>query len=165
MTELGYEGEDLFVCLCKSGSLMDASNVFDEMHEKYLCSWNTMVSRYAKAGRVDDARTLFDEMVERNNFSWTMIISSYQHISLDVDLGSLDKIDNPLHHSGGGAWPDGVLVVEVERMDPEKTWTNAFLLCHERMKIGRVDFVFMYLRFWNVPYDLPTDLLRIIRQK
>ncbi|GJR48966.1 pentatricopeptide repeat-containing protein [Tanacetum coccineum] len=56
-------------------NVMDARNVFDEMRDKDLCSWNTMVSGYAKAGRVDDARTLFDEMVERDNFSWTAIIS------------------------------------------------------------------------------------------
>ncbi|GKB21155.1 pentatricopeptide repeat-containing protein, partial [Tanacetum coccineum] len=53
-----------------SQQLVDARNVFDEMREKDLCSWNTLVSGYAKAGRVDDAMTLFNEMVERDNFDF-----------------------------------------------------------------------------------------------
>uniref|UniRef100_A0A2N9FL06 DYW domain-containing protein n=1 Tax=Fagus sylvatica TaxID=28930 RepID=A0A2N9FL06_FAGSY len=63
----------------KCGSLGDAQKVFDEMGERDLCSWNTMISGYAKMGKLEEARKLFDEMPERDNFSWTAMISGYVH--------------------------------------------------------------------------------------
>ncbi|XWS41958.1 hypothetical protein CRYUN_Cryun17cG0127000 [Craigia yunnanensis] len=61
----------------KCGSLLDAQKVFDEMSEKDLCSWNTLIFGYAKMGMLKEAKKLFDEMPERDNFSWTAMISGY----------------------------------------------------------------------------------------
>ncbi|GMI68856.1 hypothetical protein like AT4G37170 [Hibiscus trionum] len=61
----------------KCGSLSDAQNLFDEMSERDLCSWNTLISGYAKMGMLKEAKKLFDEMPERDNFSWTAMISGY----------------------------------------------------------------------------------------
>ncbi|KAG2719881.1 hypothetical protein I3843_02G006600 [Carya illinoinensis] len=65
---------DMYV---KCGSLWHAQKMFDEMGEKDLCSWNTMISGYAKVGKLEQARNLFNEMPERDNFSWTAMISGY----------------------------------------------------------------------------------------
>ncbi|GJS63995.1 subtilisin-like protease SBT1.6 [Tanacetum coccineum] len=62
---VGWPGENKFNLLKDY-----ARNVFDEMCEKDLCSWNTIVFGYAKAGRVNDARIVFDEMVERDNLDF-----------------------------------------------------------------------------------------------
>ncbi|KAL3626314.1 hypothetical protein CASFOL_029863 [Castilleja foliolosa] len=62
---------------CKCGSISDAQNLFDEMRDRDLCSWNTLIFGYAKTGRISEARNLFDEMPERDNFSWTAMISAY----------------------------------------------------------------------------------------
>ncbi|KAK6128666.1 hypothetical protein DH2020_037597 [Rehmannia glutinosa] len=62
---------------CKCGSILDAQKLFDEMGDRDLCSWNTLISGYAKLGRVLEARKLFDEMPKRDNFSWTAMISAY----------------------------------------------------------------------------------------
>ncbi|KAL5557116.1 hypothetical protein UlMin_039352 [Ulmus minor] len=48
----------------KCGSILEAKKVFDEMSDRDLCSWNTMISGYAKVGR-------------RDNFSWSSMISGY----------------------------------------------------------------------------------------
>ncbi|KAF3438899.1 hypothetical protein FNV43_RR17174 [Rhamnella rubrinervis] len=61
----------------KCGSLVDAQKVFDDMPERDLCSWNTMISGYANVGQLDEARRLFNEMPQRDNFSWTAMISGY----------------------------------------------------------------------------------------
>lgn len=61
----------------KCGSLGEARELFDEMSNKDLCSWNTMISGYAKVGKIDEARRLFDEMPERDNFSCSAMISGY----------------------------------------------------------------------------------------
>ncbi|KAG6415649.1 hypothetical protein SASPL_123062 [Salvia splendens] len=62
---------------CKCGSMSDSRKLFDEMGERDLCSWNTLISGYARIGMVLEARELFDEMSERDNFSWTAMISGY----------------------------------------------------------------------------------------
>ncbi|XP_019187286.1 PREDICTED: pentatricopeptide repeat-containing protein At4g37170-like [Ipomoea nil] len=62
---------------CKCDRPLEARQVFDEMGERDLCSWNILISGYAKAGLIEDARKLFDEMPERDNFSWTAMISGY----------------------------------------------------------------------------------------
>ena len=58
---------------------MNAQKEFDEMAERDLCSWNTMISSYTKVGEVGEAWKLFDEMPERDHFSWTVMISGYVH--------------------------------------------------------------------------------------
>nr|AYM00503.1 pentatricopeptide repeat protein [Salvia miltiorrhiza] len=62
---------------CKCGSMSDARKLFDEMRERDLCSWNTLISGYARMGMLLEARELFDEMSDRDNFSWTAMISGY----------------------------------------------------------------------------------------
>ncbi|KAK6258482.1 hypothetical protein SCA6_012956 [Theobroma cacao] len=72
----------------KCRSLADAQNVFDEMSDRDLCSWNTLMSGYAKMGMLKEANKLFDEMPERDNFSWTAMISGY--VRLDRPKESLE---------------------------------------------------------------------------
>ncbi|GFS29983.1 pentatricopeptide repeat (PPR) superfamily protein [Actinidia rufa] len=62
------------------------SKVFDEMRERDLCSWNVMISGYAKVGQLDEARNMFDKMPERDNFSWTAMISGDKRICNAVSL-------------------------------------------------------------------------------
>ncbi|KZV44134.1 pentatricopeptide repeat-containing protein-like [Dorcoceras hygrometricum] len=61
---------------CKCGSFSDAQTLFDEMGERDLCSWNTLISGYSNMGMVVEARRLFDQMPNRDNFSWTAMISA-----------------------------------------------------------------------------------------
>ncbi|XP_016436361.2 pentatricopeptide repeat-containing protein At4g37170-like [Nicotiana tabacum] len=62
---------------CKCDKPFDAHDLFVEMSDRDLCSWNIMVSGFAKLGLIDEARKLFDEMPEKDNFSWTAMISGY----------------------------------------------------------------------------------------
>lgn len=61
----------------RCGKVDFARSLFDEMKEKDVVSWNTMVSGYGNNGRVDIAREFFNEMTERNVVSWTSIINVY----------------------------------------------------------------------------------------
>ncbi|KAF8410581.1 hypothetical protein HHK36_003113 [Tetracentron sinense] len=61
----------------KCESLVDARKLFDEMTQRDLCSWNTMISGYVKIGELDEAHKLFEEMPEKDNFSWSTMISGY----------------------------------------------------------------------------------------
>ncbi|XP_022158958.1 pentatricopeptide repeat-containing protein At4g37170 [Momordica charantia] len=70
-----YISNRLLDMYAKCGSLVEAQKLFDEMMERDLCSWNTMISGYVKGGNFEKARNLFGKMPERDNFSWTAIIS------------------------------------------------------------------------------------------
>ncbi|XP_051116855.1 pentatricopeptide repeat-containing protein At1g09220, mitochondrial [Andrographis paniculata] len=59
------------------GSLLDAQNVFDEMPNKVLVTWNVLLTGFVKSGDVRSAQTIFDAMPARNVVSWTGLIDGY----------------------------------------------------------------------------------------
>jgi pentatricopeptide repeat protein len=65
----------------KWGSLGDAQNLFDEMGGRDLCSWNTMISGYAKMGKLGESRKLFDEMPKRIIF-----LGLLRSLSIHIEL-------------------------------------------------------------------------------
>lgn len=76
----------------KCGNLSDARTLFDEMHERDVCSYNTMISGYTKVGFLEQARNLFDEMPQRDNFSWTAIISGYVRYNQPIEALDLYRM-------------------------------------------------------------------------
>ncbi|KAI9194351.1 hypothetical protein LWI28_005261 [Acer negundo] len=83
---------DLFM---RCGETDFARWAFDEMDEKDVVSWNTMVSGYGNNGRVDIARKLFDKMTERNVVSWTSLINGYIKSGNMVEARALfDRMPN-----------------------------------------------------------------------
>ncbi|KAI3820853.1 hypothetical protein L1987_08403 [Smallanthus sonchifolius] len=59
------------------GGVKNAHKVFDEMLERNVVTWNTLVAGYVRCGDIDGARKVFDEMPERNIVSWTVLVSGY----------------------------------------------------------------------------------------
>lgn len=52
-----------------------ARQLFDEMSEKNVVSWNAMISGYTRVGQVGNAISLFDQMPERDVPSWNAVIA------------------------------------------------------------------------------------------
>ncbi|PON70351.1 Tetratricopeptide-like helical domain containing protein [Trema orientale] len=52
-----------------------ARRVFDDMPERNVVSWNTLLKGYVKCGDIDGARRVFDEMPDRNVVSWTTMVA------------------------------------------------------------------------------------------
>ncbi|XP_038687268.1 pentatricopeptide repeat-containing protein At5g66520-like [Tripterygium wilfordii] len=70
-----------------------AHQVFDEMGERNVVTWNSMLSGYIRHGDVDGARRIFDEMPERNIVSWTtMIAGCAQHGKCRQGLSLFNEI-------------------------------------------------------------------------
>ncbi|KAL9995488.1 putative tetratricopeptide-like helical domain superfamily [Helianthus debilis subsp. tardiflorus] len=61
------------------GEVENARKVFDEMRERNVVTWNTLIAGYVKCGDIDGARGVFEEMPERNVVSWTTLVSGYAH--------------------------------------------------------------------------------------
>ncbi|XP_041016698.1 pentatricopeptide repeat-containing protein At2g22410, mitochondrial-like isoform X2 [Juglans microcarpa x Juglans regia] len=65
---------DMYV---KCGSLVTAREIFDNMKNKDVFSWTSMVNGYAKFGKLELARKLFDDMPVRNVISWNAMVAGY----------------------------------------------------------------------------------------
>ncbi|KAK2664219.1 hypothetical protein Ddye_002793 [Dipteronia dyeriana] len=59
------------------GSVELARKVFDEMTERTVADWNSMISGYWKWGFEAEVCGLFDMMTERNVVTWTVMVSGY----------------------------------------------------------------------------------------
>ncbi|XP_072973890.1 pentatricopeptide repeat-containing protein At3g62890-like [Typha angustifolia] len=59
------------------GLVDDARRAFDQVKEKDVVSWTTIVSGLAKFGFLNEAKELFDRMPARNVVSWTSLIAGF----------------------------------------------------------------------------------------
>ncbi|OMO62202.1 hypothetical protein COLO4_33186 [Corchorus olitorius] len=58
-----------------AGSLVFALRVFEEMPEKDVVSWNSMIGAYMARGEIESAIGLFELMPERNVVTWNSVLS------------------------------------------------------------------------------------------
>lgn len=70
-------GNALLDLYCKCGCLSDARELFDEMPNKNVICWTSMVSGYVNCGRLEEARDLFDRSPVRDIVLWTAMINGY----------------------------------------------------------------------------------------
>ncbi|MQL75691.1 hypothetical protein Taro_008056 [Colocasia esculenta] len=61
----------------KKGLLQKARQMFDEMPERNVFTWNTMISGYVKNNDLGGARLLFDAAPERDPVTYNSLISGY----------------------------------------------------------------------------------------
>ncbi|EXB38558.1 hypothetical protein L484_008586 [Morus notabilis] len=60
----------------EGGGLVEcARRAFDDLREKNVVSWNSLLKGYFRCGDVDAAREVFVEMPERNVVSWTTMVA------------------------------------------------------------------------------------------
>ncbi|KAG6767277.1 hypothetical protein POTOM_028473 [Populus tomentosa] len=75
-----YLMNNLMNLYAKTGFLLDAHNLFNEMPVKTTFSWNTILSGYAKQGKLEKAHQVFDLIPVRDSVSWTTIIVGYNQM-------------------------------------------------------------------------------------
>lgn len=70
-------GNALLDMYSKCGNLELARKLFDQMPEKNVICWTSMVSGYANSGMLDEARELFDRSPIKDVILWTAMINGY----------------------------------------------------------------------------------------
>ncbi|RZC77051.1 hypothetical protein C5167_001241 [Papaver somniferum] len=70
-----YVGSALLDSYSKCNGIEFSHRVFEEMPDRNVVCWNSMISAFAKGGDVDSTKRLFEEMHEK--VSWTSLISGY----------------------------------------------------------------------------------------
>lgn len=66
---------DFYVKNGGGDGVSNAKKVFDEMSERSIVTWNSLLLGSFKCGDVDGARRIFEEMPGRNVVSWTTMIA------------------------------------------------------------------------------------------
>ena len=64
----------------KMGDMKSARKVFDEMPERNVVSWNSILFGYLKSGNLEEAQRVFDEIPRKDVVSWNSMISGYARI-------------------------------------------------------------------------------------
>ncbi|XP_050365108.1 pentatricopeptide repeat-containing protein At2g22410, mitochondrial-like [Argentina anserina] len=76
-------GNALIDMYAKCGDLSSATELFNEMPEKNLVSWNTMIAGYAAHGHAKQALTLFDQMkcrdMKPDHITFVAVLSACRH--------------------------------------------------------------------------------------
>ncbi|KAL5726713.1 hypothetical protein ACHQM5_009729 [Ranunculus cassubicifolius] len=90
--EMGcYVGNALLAMYCKCGSIEEAYDVFGEMPDKDLVTWNTMITGYAKHGFGKEALQVFESMkrkyIRPDDVTMIGVLSACSHSGL-VDKGT-----------------------------------------------------------------------------
>ncbi|EOA28358.1 hypothetical protein CARUB_v10024562mg [Capsella rubella] len=90
--------------LAKSGRIASARQLFDEMSERDIVAWNTMLTSYSRLGLYQEAMSLFTQLrfsdVKLDDYSFTAILSTCASLG-DVRFGR--KIQSLVIRSGYGA--------------------------------------------------------------
>ncbi|KAI5648073.1 hypothetical protein M9H77_34078 [Catharanthus roseus] len=96
IVKLGFD-KDLFVqnsiinACFKCGFLHDARILFDEMVEKDVVSWTTLISGLVTQGCHTEALVVFGEMLEDDSENWPNVATIVSVLTACGNLGSLDQ--------------------------------------------------------------------------
>ncbi|KAK6128323.1 hypothetical protein DH2020_037937 [Rehmannia glutinosa] len=84
-----FVGSSLIDLYCKCGNTKDGRLVFDEIPEKNVVCWNSMVSGYGFNAQLEKATELFNQIPHKNNISWNSLIAG--HLDMYAKSGSIES--------------------------------------------------------------------------
>ncbi|XP_058081466.1 pentatricopeptide repeat-containing protein At5g65570 [Magnolia sinica] len=90
MKEAGFPylslGNKLIDCYLKCGCIEDARQVFDEMPQRHIVTWNSMISTYIRRQRSEEALRLYEKMLPEGIFADEFTFSSIFKAFYDLGL-------------------------------------------------------------------------------
>lgn len=85
----------------KVGVMENARRVFDEMPERNVVSWNSVLFGYLKAGELMNARRVFDSIPVKDVISWNSMISGY---AKSGDVGKAKSLFEEMPERNAASW-------------------------------------------------------------
>ncbi|KAJ4951729.1 hypothetical protein NE237_028561 [Protea cynaroides] len=85
----------------KLGDMGTAQKVFDEMAERNVVSWNSILSGYLKAGDLDMSRKVFNEIPMKDVVSWNSMISGYAKAG---DMKTANSLFQQMPQRNAASW-------------------------------------------------------------
>ncbi|XP_042510657.1 pentatricopeptide repeat-containing protein At4g22760 [Macadamia integrifolia] len=85
----------------KLGDMMTAQKVFDEMADRNVVSWNSILSGYLKAGDLDMSQRVFKEIPKKDVVSWNSMISGYAKVG---DMESANFLFQQMPERNAASW-------------------------------------------------------------
>lgn len=92
-----FVGSPLVDMYSKTGFISDAKQAFDEIPEKNVVMFNTMITGLLRCGMIEDSKKLFYDMQEKDSISWTTMIAGFVQNGLDreaIDLFRKMRLEN-----------------------------------------------------------------------
>ncbi|XP_010250314.1 PREDICTED: putative pentatricopeptide repeat-containing protein At1g68930 [Nelumbo nucifera] len=80
-----FVGSPLVDMYTKAGLIYDAKRVFEEMSERNVVMYNTMITGLLRCGMLEESKSLFLEMPERDSISWTTMITGLTQNGLAIE--------------------------------------------------------------------------------
>ncbi|CAN4124673.1 unnamed protein product [Withania somnifera] len=80
-----FVGCPLVDMYAKAGFIYEAEKVFNELPERNVVMYNTMIMGFLRSGMVRESRSLFQNMPERDLISWTTMITGLTQNGLDKE--------------------------------------------------------------------------------
>ncbi|KAJ0978681.1 hypothetical protein J5N97_014155 [Dioscorea zingiberensis] len=132
--------------LARLGQIDAARRVFDEMRERSIVSWNSIIAAHFLNHQPHHAQHLFDRMPQRNHASWNTMISGYIKVRrLDTAL----KVFNSMPERNVVSWTSMIhgyiqdgSVSEAENLFhemPEKNVVSWTVMLGGLIQDGRID--------------------------
>ncbi|KAG9448595.1 hypothetical protein H6P81_008560 [Aristolochia fimbriata] len=80
-----FVGSPLVDMYAKAGLVEYAKLVFDEINDRNLVMYNTMITGFFRCNKIEDAKLLFREMPEKDSISWTIMVAGFMQNGLNKE--------------------------------------------------------------------------------
>ncbi|XP_077235529.1 tetratricopeptide repeat (TPR)-like superfamily protein [Tasmannia lanceolata] len=129
----------------KFGDLEIAQKVFDEMPERNVVSWNSILSGYLRAGELTKGRKIFDEMTTKDVVSWNSMISGYAKAG---DMGRAESLFRQMPWRSPASW-NGMISGYIESRNIEAA-RGLFDEMPERSNVSWIAMISGYSKYGQV---------------
>ncbi|KAL7126469.1 hypothetical protein ABFS83_14G189900 [Erythranthe nasuta] len=142
----------------KMGDLMIARKLFDEITEKNVVSWNSMLAGYVKYGDMAMAQNVFDEMPMRDVISWNSMVSGFARAK---DMEQAYELFRRMPEKSSASWNTIVTgYIQCGKIELARNFFNAM---PERNIVSYITMISAYSKYGNV--ESAKDLYDQVNEK
>ncbi|KAL6572689.1 hypothetical protein OROMI_013647 [Orobanche minor] len=129
----------------KIGDMVIARKVFDEIREKNVVTWNSMLAGYIKYGNLPMAQSVFDEMPVKDVISWNSMVSGFARAK---DMEQAYELFRRMPQRNSASW-NAIITgyVECENIELARSFFDAM---PGRNSVSYITMISAYSRYGDV---------------